>query len=70
MSLTTIQEIERVIGALTPREIEELYAWLEQHCPPPIDTRIQSDLADGRLDSTIQCALDDEKSARTQPLIS
>jgi len=56
MSLNNIQEIERAIGALTPREIEELYAWLEQHCPPPIDTRIQSDLATGRLGSAIQRA--------------
>src|ERR1017187_5620951 len=31
MSLNTIKEIERAIGALTPREIEELYVWLEQH---------------------------------------
>ena len=68
MSLNTIQEIERAIGALTPREIEELYVWLEQHCRPPIDARVQSDLAAGRLDSTIQRALDDEKSGRTQPL--
>ncbi len=70
MSLNTIQEIERAIGALTPSEIEELYAWLKQHCPPPIDTRVQSDLATGRLDSAIQRALDDEKNGCTQPLIS
>ena len=64
MSLNTIQEIERAIGALTPREIEELYVWLEQHCPP----RVQSDLAAGRLDTAIQRALDDEKNGRVQPL--
>jgi hypothetical protein len=68
MSLNTIQEIERAIGALTPREIEERYTWLEQHYPPPIDTRIQSDIAAGSLDSAIQRALDDEKNGRTQPL--
>ena len=68
MSLNTIQEIERAIGALAPREVEELYAWLEQYCPPPIDTRVQSDLAAGRLDSTIQRALDDEKYGRAQSL--
>jgi hypothetical protein len=61
---------ERAIRALTPHEIEELYAWLEQHCPPPIDPRIQSDLTAGRLDIAIQRALDDEKSGRTQPMIS
>jgi hypothetical protein len=35
-----------------------------QHCPPPIDTRVQSDLAAGRLDSAIQRALDDEMANR------
>jgi len=68
MSLSTVKEIERAIGALAPREIEELYLWLEQHCPPPIDTRVQSDLEAGRLDSAIQRALDDEKNGRVQPL--
>ena len=68
MGLNTIKEIERAIGALTPREIEELYVWLEQHCPPPIDARVQSDLAAGRLDAAIQRALDDEKNGCTQTL--
>jgi len=68
MSLNTIQEIERAIGALKPREVEELNVWLEQHCPPPLDTSLQSDLAAGRLDTAIQRALDDEESGRTQPL--
>jgi hypothetical protein len=68
MSLNSIQEIERAIGSLTPREIEELYAWLEQHCPPRVDTRVQSDLAAGRLDTAIQRAVDDDENGRTQPL--
>jgi hypothetical protein len=68
MSLNTIKEIERAIGALTPREIEELYAWLDEPCPPPIDARVQSDLAAGRLDTAVQRALDDEKNGRTHPL--
>ena len=68
MSLNAIQEIERAIGALTPREIEELYVWLEQHCPPPIDARVPDDLVAGRLDTAIQRALDDEKDGRTHSL--
>lgn len=70
MSLNTIQEIERAIGALTPREIEELYTWLNQHCPPLIDSRVQSDITAGRLDAAIQRALDDAKTGRIQPLVS
>lgn len=68
MSQNTVKDIERAIGALTPTELEELYAWLEQHHPLPIDTRIESDLKAGRLDSAIQQALDDEKSGRVRPL--
>jgi len=68
MSSNTVKGIERAIGALTPREIEELYLWLDEHYPQPIDARVQSDLAAGRLDSAIQRALDDEKNGRAQPL--
>jgi hypothetical protein len=64
----TVQDIERAIGALTPQELEELYSWLDQYSPQPIDTRIQSDLAVGRLDKAIQRALADEKNDQVQPL--
>ena len=47
MSLDTVQEIERAIGALSPRELEELYAWLDLHCPQPIDAQLQADLECG-----------------------
>ena len=66
--MNTVQEIERAIQTLSRREVEELYAWLDQHCPQPIDARIQSDLAAGHLDKAINRALDDEKNGRIQPL--
>jgi hypothetical protein len=66
--MNTVQEIERAIQALTPPELQELYRWLDRHCPQPIDARIQSDLAAGRLDKTINLALEDEKNGRVQPL--
>ncbi len=68
MGLSTVQEIERAIRALTPQELEELYSWLDQNCPQPIDTRLESDLTAGHLDKAIIRALDDEKSGRVQPL--
>ncbi len=68
MGLKTVQEIERAIRALKPQELEELYSWLDQNCPQPIDTRVQADLAAGHLDNAIQRALDDEKNGRVQPL--
>jgi hypothetical protein len=68
MSLHTVDEIERAIGTLNPGEVQELYTWLDRHCPHPIDARIQSDLEAGRLDGAIRRALDDEKSGRVKPL--
>ena len=61
MNLRTTEEIERAIGELAPHPVEELYAWVDRNYPPPIDTRIQLGLADGRLDQTVQQALDDEQ---------
>jgi hypothetical protein len=68
MGLNTVQEIERAIDALTPEELDQLYSWLDQRHPQPIDARVQSDLAAGRLDKAIRRALDDEKNGRVQPL--
>ncbi len=68
MGLSTVQEIERAIRALKPGELEELYSWLEENCPQPLDTRVQSDLTAGRLDKAIHRALDDENHGRAQPL--
>jgi hypothetical protein len=59
VGLGTIQEIERAIRALQPRELEELYSWLDENCPRPLDTRIQADLTAGRLDKAIHRALDE-----------
>jgi hypothetical protein len=61
MGLNTVQEIERAIRGLKPRELEELYSWLDENCPQPLDTRVQSDLTAGRLDKAIHRVLDDEK---------
>jgi hypothetical protein len=47
MGLNTVQEIERAIAALTPQQLEELYSWLDQNCPQPIDARLQFDLKGG-----------------------
>ena len=66
--MKTVQEIEHAIQTLAPRELEELYSWLDQHCPQPIDARIQSDLTAGRLDKAINRALDDRKNGRVHLL--
>ena len=67
-NMKSVQEIEHAIQALTPRELEELCSWLDEHYAQTLDARIPSDLAAGRLDTLINRALDDEKNGRVQPL--
>lgn len=65
---STVKDIERAIEVLTAQEIAELYAWLDQHYPHPIDVRLPSDLSAGRLDAAIDHALEEEKNSRIRPL--
>jgi hypothetical protein len=68
MRLDTVQEIQRAIDALTPQQVEELYAWLDQHHPQPIDAQLKADLDAGRIDERINRALADHKAGNTQSL--
>ncbi len=68
MSSANVQDIERAIAALTPQELEELYAWLDDYANRSIDAQLKSDLDAGRLDDRIQRALADHQAGKTQPL--
>jgi hypothetical protein len=68
MASSTILEIERAIETLNSDELAKLYRWLEQNHPAPIDARLPSDLATGRLDSAILRALEDEVAGQLRPL--
>jgi hypothetical protein len=68
MHLNTLREIERAIDALTPQQVEELYVWLDQRHPQPIDAQLKADLDAGRIDDRINRALADHKAGNTQPL--
>ncbi|MGB6687840.1 MAG: hypothetical protein WBE76_08360 [Terracidiphilus sp.] len=66
--MKTVDEIERAIRELAPEELQELYHWLDENYPQPIDARLQSDIASGRLDNVIQRALDDEAAGRIRSM--
>jgi hypothetical protein len=68
MALSTVQEIERAIDALTPEQMEELYQWLDGRHPQPIDAQLKADLEAGLIDDRIRRAVDDAKAGRTEPL--
>jgi hypothetical protein len=66
--MSTVPEIERAIAALSPKELEELYAWMDRNFPQPIDAQIQADPEAGRLDARINRALADHKAGDTRLL--
>jgi hypothetical protein len=66
--MNTVHEIERAIDALTPQQMEELYVWLDQRHPQPIDAQLKADLDAGRIDNRISRALADHKAENIQPL--
>ena len=66
--MATLKEIERAIGELSPRELEELYTWLDGRYLQQIDAQLRSDLDAGRFDERIDRALADHKTGRTRPL--
>jgi hypothetical protein len=68
MSLSTLEEIERAMDALTPQQRRQLYLWLDQHYPLPIDDQLKADAEAGLFDERIDRALADHKAGNVQPL--
>jgi rhodanese-related sulfurtransferase len=66
MAPSNVKEIESAIQRLSHQEIQELYVWLEENDPQPIDVRLKADLAAGGLDAAIDRALEDEKNGFAQ----
>lgn len=68
MHLSTVQEIERAIEALTPQQRHELYEWLDRYYAETVDNQLETDLEAGRFDERIEQALSEHKAGKTQPL--
>jgi hypothetical protein len=66
--MSTVQEIERAIVELSPEELQDLYAWMDEHIPQQIDLKLKSDLDAGRMDSSIRRALADHAAGDSREL--
>lgn len=49
----TIQEIEKAISQLPPKDLAELVSWIHEHHHDVWDRQIEQDLESGRLDSLL-----------------
>lgn len=66
--MSTIQEIERAVVALSPEELAEFRAWFLEFDAARWDREIEQDAAEGRLDALAEEALEDLRANRTRPL--
>ena len=66
--MSTVQEIESAIGKLSPQEVDELSAWMDEQYPQPIDAQLKADLEAGRMDARIRQALADHPAGVTRDL--
>jgi hypothetical protein len=66
--MSTVQEIESAIGKLSPQEVDELSAWMDEQYPQPIDAQLKADLDAGRMDARIRQALADREAGNTRAI--
>jgi hypothetical protein len=66
--MSSVQEIERAIGTLSPREQEELFVWMDDRYAQAVDARLAEAVAAGTVDDRIRQALADHKAGSTREL--
>ncbi len=66
--MSTVPQIERAIVGLSPQELDDLYAWMDEHTPQQIDVHLKADLEAGRLDGHIRRALAEHTAGETREL--
>jgi len=64
--LSSVQEIEEAISTLSPREQEELYAWMDERYARAVDANVEHNLEAGAMDERISQALADRANGNTR----
>ena len=65
--MSSLKDIEQAIQTLPAPELEELSEWFGRYCDS-FDSRIESDLAAGKLTSLIDQAREQVRNGETRPL--
>jgi hypothetical protein len=64
----TIEEIEKAIEKLAPREFEDLRAWFENLQAARFDQKIERDAQSGKLDHLAKQAVADFRKGRAREI--
>jgi hypothetical protein len=66
--MTKVEEIEKAVSALPPKELAKFRAWFDAFEADRFDGRIARDAASGKLDRLAEDALQDFKAGKTRDL--
>ena len=66
--MATIQEIEKAISNLTPKELSQFRVWFTKFDAATWDKQFEEDVKSGRLDAIAEKAIVDFKKGRLKEL--
>jgi hypothetical protein len=66
--MSTVEDIEKAIAKLKPRELDRLRSWFEEFQSARFDEKIERDAKGGKLDRLADGALADHKRGRSREL--
>ena len=64
----TIEDLEKAIEKLPPRELEKFRAWFEQFESARFDEKIERDAQSGKLDKLADRAAAEHRAGRTREI--
>lgn len=66
--MTTVEDIEKAIEKLAPREFDRLRAWFDEYQAARFDEKIERDAQGGKLDRLAEQAVADFQKGRAREL--
>lgn len=66
--MVMVQEIEKAVSSLPPKELAEFRAWFEEYDAATWDKQFEEDVKSGRLDTIAEKAIDDFKKGNFKEL--
>jgi hypothetical protein len=66
--MTTVEDIEKAVANLTPRELDRFRVWFEEFQAARFHARIERDARDGKLDQLAEEAIAEHRRSGTHEL--
>lgn len=66
--MRSVEEIEKVVAKLSPKELAEFRAWFAEYDAELWDRQLEKDASEGKLDRFAAEALEDHRRGETRDL--